>query len=193
MPNWFWNASWKTHFFPNFMKNHSGMPFHWKCLFGRSLPTIGRRQYPVWFVQGLRSCGLWCLQVHDFCEDYANGRRIYAVQKLFHLMHKEICSKPGLICIPLPKHGPFDGKHPKTRRTFEQRIEKRLFGQNQWRLPAIYQSTAHRNIKIIDITNKDFVEHRKDYLQLLKDIMEPWCVPILKRNPKLQCPHYSDV
>ncbi len=93
-------------------------------------------------------------------------------KKLFHLMHKEL-PKPDLYVYLYQNTDRLMENIQKRGRTFEQRIEKDYLAKINDGYLQFIKAQHTGNIKIIDITNKDFVEHRKDYLQLLKDIMEP--------------------
>ncbi len=90
-------------------------------------------------------------------------------KKLFHLMHKEL-PKPDLYVYLYQNTDRLLQNIKKRGRSYEQRIEAEYLQKiNQGYLEFIKSQHDHR-IKIIDISAMDFVENRKDYLNLLQQI-----------------------
>ena len=92
-------------------------------------------------------------------------------KKLFHLMHKEL-SKPDIYVYLYQNTDRLLENIKKRGRQYEQSIEREYLQKiNDGYLDFI--KTQHNdNIKIIDISQLDFILNRKDYLQLLKAILE---------------------
>lgn len=91
-------------------------------------------------------------------------------KKLFHLMHKEL-PKPDVYIYLYQNTERLLANIKKRGRKYEQSIEASYLQKiNEGYLEFI--KTRHNdNIKIVDISNRDFLKNRKDYLFILKEIM----------------------
>ncbi|WP_373057174.1 2-amino-4-hydroxy-6-hydroxymethyldihydropteridine diphosphokinase [Zunongwangia sp. H14] len=91
--------------------------------------------------------------------------------KLFHLMYKELV-KPELYIYLYQNTARLLENIKKRGRDYEQNIQAEyLMEINQSYLSFIKSQTGMK-VQIIDISDKDFVNNRKDYLVLLKEIDE---------------------
>ncbi|WP_236002911.1 2-amino-4-hydroxy-6-hydroxymethyldihydropteridine diphosphokinase [Luteirhabdus pelagi] len=91
-------------------------------------------------------------------------------KKLFHLMHKEL-PKPDVYVYLYQNTERLLENIKKRGREYEQSIEAEYLQKiNQGYLEFIKTQHNH-TIKIIDISELDFVENRKDYLKVLKQIL----------------------
>jgi len=91
-------------------------------------------------------------------------------KKLFFLMHKEL-PKPDLYVYLYQSTDRLLENIKKRGRKYEQSIEADyLIKINEGYLEFI-KSQHTGNVKIIDVSNRDFVENRKDYLSVLKEII----------------------
>ncbi|WP_034259529.1 2-amino-4-hydroxy-6-hydroxymethyldihydropteridine diphosphokinase [Altibacter lentus] len=91
-------------------------------------------------------------------------------KKLFHLMHKEL-PKPDVYVYLYQNTERLLENIKKRGRRYEQSIEASYLQKiNEGYLDFI--KTQHNDtIKIIDISNLDFIKNRKDYLTILKSIV----------------------
>lgn len=91
-------------------------------------------------------------------------------KKLFHLMHKEL-PKPDLYVYLYQSTDRLIENIQQRGRSFEQNIEADYLNKiNEGYLDYIKNQHA-ANIKIIDITGKDFLKNRGDYLSVLREIL----------------------
>lgn len=91
-------------------------------------------------------------------------------KKLFFLMHKEL-PKPDLYVYLYQSTDRLLENIKKRGRKYEQSIEADyLIKINEGYLEFI-KSQHTGNVKIIDVSDRDFVENRKDYLSVLKEII----------------------
>ena len=92
-------------------------------------------------------------------------------KKLFHLMHKEL-PKPDVYVYLYQNTERLLANIKKRGRDYEQSIEAEYLQKiNEGYLEFI--KTQHSDaIKIIDISELDFIENRKDYLDIMKRIIE---------------------
>lgn len=91
-------------------------------------------------------------------------------KKLFHLMHKEL-PKPD-IYIYLYQHTDKLLENIKKRgRSYEQGIEADYLQRIHNGYFEFIKTQHDSNIRIIDITGRDFVKSRKDYLDVIKEII----------------------
>ncbi|MEZ4858832.1 MAG: 2-amino-4-hydroxy-6-hydroxymethyldihydropteridine diphosphokinase [Flavobacteriaceae bacterium] len=93
-------------------------------------------------------------------------------KKLFHLMHKEL-PKPDLYIYLYQTTNRLLDNIQKRGRKYEKRIEASYLSKiNEGYLEFI--KTQHSgNVKIIDVSERDFVNQRKDYLCILREIITP--------------------
>ena len=92
-------------------------------------------------------------------------------KKLFNLMYKDI-ARPDLYVYLYQNTDRLLQNIKKRGRSYEQDIQAGYLKQiNQGYLEFIKTQSTHRNIKIIDISDLDFVENRSHYLQLLKELV----------------------
>lgn len=92
-------------------------------------------------------------------------------KKLFHLMHKEL-PKPDLYVYLYQTTERLLENIKKRGRKYEQSIEADyLMKINEGYLDFI-KSQHSQNVKLIDISERDFVNSRKDYLSVLKEIID---------------------
>ncbi|MCB0457501.1 MAG: 2-amino-4-hydroxy-6-hydroxymethyldihydropteridine diphosphokinase [Flavobacteriaceae bacterium] len=91
-------------------------------------------------------------------------------RKLFNLMHKEL-AKPDLYVYLYQTTERLLENIKKRGRKFEQSIEAAYLKKiNEGYLDFI-KSQHTQNVKLIDVSDRDFVMHRKDYLSVLKEII----------------------
>ncbi len=91
-------------------------------------------------------------------------------KKLFHLMHKEL-SRPDIYVYLYQNTERLLQNIKKRGRAYEQSIKASYLRKiNDGYLEYIKNQHAD-NIKIIDISEKDFIKSRKDYLYVLKEII----------------------
>ena len=91
-------------------------------------------------------------------------------KKLFHLMHKELPNPD--IYVYLYQNTERLLENIKNRgRDFEQEIEAEYLQKINTGYMEYIRNQHSTNIKIIDISDKDFVNNRADYLDVLKEIV----------------------
>ena len=92
-------------------------------------------------------------------------------RKLFYLMYKEI-AKPDLYIYIYQNTERLQENIKKRGRDYEQNIENDYLEKINAGYLAFLKSQTDFNVKIIDISDKDFVENRLDYLWVLDEICE---------------------
>lgn len=93
--------------------------------------------------------------------------RLY--RKLFYLMYRDI-AKPDLY-VYLYQNTPRLQENIKKRgRDYEQNIDAEYLEKINAGYLEFLKNQSNLNIKIIDISNRDFVENRADYLWILEEI-----------------------
>ena len=90
-------------------------------------------------------------------------------RKLFHLMYKEI-AKPDLYIYLYQNTERLQENIKKRGRDYEQNIKNDYLEKINAGYLEFLKSQTDFNVKIIDISNKDFVENRLDYLWILDEI-----------------------
>lgn len=90
-------------------------------------------------------------------------------QKLFHLMYKELV-KPDLYVYLYQNTERLLENIKKRGRVYEQNIEADYLANINRSYLSFIKSQPGLNVKIIDISELDFVKRREDYLMLLKEI-----------------------
>ncbi|NJW53571.1 2-amino-4-hydroxy-6-hydroxymethyldihydropteridine diphosphokinase [Salinimicrobium oceani] len=90
-------------------------------------------------------------------------------QKLFHLMYKELV-KPDLYVYLYQNTERLLENIKKRGREYEQNIEADYLANINRSYLAFIKSQPGLNVKIIDISELDFVKNREDYLSLLQEI-----------------------
>jgi len=91
-------------------------------------------------------------------------------KKLFHLMHKELPSPD--VYVYLYQNTERLLENIKNRgRDFEQEIEAEYLQKINQGYMEFIRSQPNDKIKIIDVSELDFVKNRKDYLKVLKSII----------------------
>lgn len=90
-------------------------------------------------------------------------------QKLFHLMYKELV-KPDLYVYLYQNTERLLANIKKRGREYEQNIEADYLANINRSYLSFIKSQPGLNVKIIDISELDFVKRREDYLTLLKEI-----------------------
>ena len=91
-------------------------------------------------------------------------------KKLFHLMHKEL-PKPDVYIYLYQNTDRLLANIKKRGRVFEQGIEGSYLKKINEGYLEFIKSQHDDSIKIIDISDKDFIKNREDYLALLKEIL----------------------
>ncbi|MEZ4875563.1 MAG: 2-amino-4-hydroxy-6-hydroxymethyldihydropteridine diphosphokinase [Flavobacteriaceae bacterium] len=91
-------------------------------------------------------------------------------KKLFHLMHKEL-PKPDVYVYLYQTTERLLENIKKRGRTYEQSIEADYLKKINEGYLQFIKTQHNENVKIIDISEKDFVNKRKDYLFVLKEVM----------------------
>lgn len=90
-------------------------------------------------------------------------------QKLFHMMYKELV-KPDLYIYLYQNTDRLLENIKKRGRDYEQNIKPEYLAEINRSYLEFIKSQVNLNVKIIDISNLDFVKNRKDYLYLLEEI-----------------------
>ena len=91
-------------------------------------------------------------------------------KKLFHLMHKEL-PKPDVYVYLYQNTDRLLANIKKRGRVFEQGIEGSYLKKINEGYLEFIKSQHDDSIKIIDISDKDFIKNREDYLALLQEIL----------------------
>ena len=89
---------------------------------------------------------------------------------VFHLMHKEL-PKPDVYVYLYQNTERLLANIKKRGRVFEQGINSSYLQKINEGYLEFIKNQHDDSIKIIDISNKDFIENREDYLELLKEIL----------------------
>lgn len=106
-----------------------------------------------------------------FAEVTLQSEEFDLYKKLFNLMYKDI-SRPDLYVYLYQNTDRLLHNIKKRGRSYEQDIQADYLKQiNKGYLEFIKNQSTHRNVKIIDVSDLDFVAHRSDYLQLLKELV----------------------
>ena len=92
-------------------------------------------------------------------------------EKLFQLMHKEL-PKPDVFVYLHQTTGRLQENIKKRGRLYEQKIEASYLQKINDSYLDFIKSQPPEKIKMIDISDKDFVNSRKDYLYVLTKILE---------------------
>lgn len=90
-------------------------------------------------------------------------------QKLFHLMYKELV-KPDLYVYLYQNTERLLENIKKRGREYEQNIEADYLANINRSYLSFIKSQPGLKVKIIDISELDFVKNREDYLSLLQEI-----------------------
>lgn len=93
--------------------------------------------------------------------------RLY--RKLFYLMYKDI-AKPDLYVYLYQNTTRLQENIKKRGRDYEQDIENDYLEKINAGYLEFLKNQTELNVKIIDISNRDFVENRADYLWILEEI-----------------------
>ena len=97
------------------------------------------------------------------------GDEFKLYRKLFYLMYKDI-AKPDLYIYLHQTTDRLKENIKKRGRDYEQHIEDVYLEKINAGYLEFFKSQTDFNIKIIDVSNKDFVENREDYLWVLGEI-----------------------
>ena len=92
-------------------------------------------------------------------------------QKLFRLMHKEL-PDPDIYVYLYQDTDRLLQNIKKRGRKFEQTIEASYLKKIHKGYQDYIKGQHGRNVKIIDITGRDFIEKREDYLSILQEILD---------------------
>ncbi len=92
-------------------------------------------------------------------------------KKLFHLMHKEL-PKPDMYVYLYQSTERLLENIKKRGRKYEQSIEAEYLHKINAGYLEFIKNLPPGNVKMIDISEMDFVDNRKDYLTILKKIVE---------------------
>ncbi|WP_425077635.1 2-amino-4-hydroxy-6-hydroxymethyldihydropteridine diphosphokinase [Psychroserpens sp. S379A] len=90
-------------------------------------------------------------------------------RKLFYLMYKDI-AKPDLYVYLYQNTERLQENIKKRGRDYEQNIDSEYLEKINSGYLEFLKNQSDLNVKIIDISEKDFVKHRADYLWLLNEI-----------------------
>lgn len=96
--------------------------------------------------------------------------RLY--RKLFYLMYKDI-AKPDLYVYLYQNTERLQANIKKRGRDYEQNIENNYLEKINAGYLEFLKNQTELNVKIIDISDRDFVENREDYLWVLGEICTP--------------------
>ncbi|MEN3324762.1 2-amino-4-hydroxy-6-hydroxymethyldihydropteridine diphosphokinase [Mariniflexile soesokkakense] len=92
-------------------------------------------------------------------------------RKLFYLMYKEL-RKPDLYVYLYQNTSQLQENIKKRGRDYEQNIENDYLEKINTGYLEFLKTQTDFNVKIIDISSRDFIENRNDYLWLLGEICE---------------------
>lgn len=92
-------------------------------------------------------------------------------RKLFYLMYKDI-AKPDLYVYLYQNTARLQENIKKRGRDYEQNIEDEYLEKINAGYLVFLKSQTEFNVKIIDVSNRDFVKNRGDYLWVLSQICE---------------------
>ncbi|PSG90717.1 2-amino-4-hydroxy-6-hydroxymethyldihydropteridine diphosphokinase [Aurantibacter aestuarii] len=92
-------------------------------------------------------------------------------KKLFYLMYKDI-PKPDLYVYLYQNTERLQENIKKRGRDYEQNIDPEYLDKINIGYLEFLKTQQNFNVKIIDISNRDFIENRSDYLWLLNEIFE---------------------
>ncbi|WP_449406809.1 2-amino-4-hydroxy-6-hydroxymethyldihydropteridine diphosphokinase [Nonlabens antarcticus] len=92
-------------------------------------------------------------------------------QRLFNMMYKELV-KPDLYVYLYQTEERLLENIKKRGRDYEQNIEASYLAQIQQGYANFIRSQKDLKIKVIDVTNLDFVNNQEDYLEVLRQISE---------------------
>lgn len=92
-------------------------------------------------------------------------------KKIFDIMYKDL-PKPDLYIYLYQNTDRLLANIKKRGRSYEQEIEAAYLDNINKGYLSFIKSQQHLNIKVIDISDLDFVHHRKDYLYLIRQIAE---------------------
>lgn len=92
-------------------------------------------------------------------------------RKLFYLMYKDI-AKPELYVYLYQNTERLQQNIKKRGRDYEQNIENAYLEKINAGYLEFLKTQSEFNVKIIDVSNRDFVENRADYLWVLGEICE---------------------
>ncbi len=90
-------------------------------------------------------------------------------RKLFYLMYKDI-AKPDLYVYLYQNTERLQENIKKRGRDYEQKIENAYLDKINSGYLEFLKNQTELKVKIIDISNRDFVENREDYLWILQEI-----------------------
>lgn len=90
-------------------------------------------------------------------------------RKLFYLMYKDI-AKPQLYVYLYQNTERLQENIKKRGRDYEQNIDNEYLEKINSGYLEFLKNQSELNVKIIDISDKDFVENREDYLWILEEI-----------------------
>ncbi|MGJ8591056.1 MAG: 2-amino-4-hydroxy-6-hydroxymethyldihydropteridine diphosphokinase [Aquaticitalea sp.] len=90
-------------------------------------------------------------------------------RKLFYLMYKDI-AKPDLYVYLYQNTTRLQENIKKRGRDYEQKIDNAYLDKINSGYLEFLKNQTELNVKIIDISNRDFVENREDYLWILQEI-----------------------
>lgn len=90
-------------------------------------------------------------------------------RRLFHLMYKDI-SKPDLYVYLYQNTDKLKENIKKRGRDYEQNIDSDYLEKINTGYLEFLKNQTDLNVKIIDISNRDFIENREDYLYVLEAI-----------------------
>jgi len=91
-------------------------------------------------------------------------------KKLFNLMHKDL-AKPDIYVYLYQTTESLLRNIKKRGRNYEQDIEVSYLEKINKGYLEFIRNQQNLNVKIIDISEKDFVKNRKDYIDILKEIV----------------------
>ncbi|MGA1226495.1 MAG: 2-amino-4-hydroxy-6-hydroxymethyldihydropteridine diphosphokinase [Tamlana sp.] len=92
-------------------------------------------------------------------------------RKLFHLMYKDL-KKPDLYLYLYQNTERLQANIKKRGRDYEQNIENEYLEKINLGYLEFLKTQTDFNVKIIDISERDFIDNRTDYLWVLKAICE---------------------
>lgn len=105
-----------------------------------------------------------------FAEVTLQEQEFELYKKLFNLMYKEV-SRPKKYVFLYQETERLLENIKKRGRTYEQSIKAEYLEQiHRGYIDFIKSQTQQNNIKVIDVSEMDFVENRADYLSLLREI-----------------------
>ena len=146
------------------------MPLLWKCLFSLTVTSKS-----VMIYRKLDLFKDFIVSDYDIYKSLIFSKitlpedefKLY--RKLFYLMYKDI-AKPDLYVYLYQNTARLQENIKKRGRDYEQKIDNSYLEKINSGYLDFLKNQSELNVKIIDISDRDFIENREDYLWILDEI-----------------------